>query len=981
MIRRTLYIILGLLPLFVVYFLLVWLFNSNSGLIISLSILEKTIPGHLQIEHASGTINSEIELQNISYQDDTLLFKAKNLHLSWQLINIIKHNTLTINDLTINDAIIQLKNTASKKSTLDFSSIKNLDENISRRPFIHLNLPFNIDVQHAQFNQVQFNYLHHSYPFTIYAKLFLSPIDTIINNFVIQSGNSKITASGKLDNQWHMQWQIAIKNLQDFVPTALGQINSTGLITGDARLPLIQTTIDAQKLHYQNKYIDSLHGNFLIDTTLHHPWQIQLAAKNIKLDKLLFDQFTLSSNDSKNQQQLNINLVQKDAQLIAHIQGQLQNFTWNGQLQQFSLISKQWGNWQLQQASAIHFSTKSAQLENSIWQSDRGRISLNANWKKHQSWTAQLQANDISLQNFSAYLPDNLQWQGQLNFVISANKLFNKQLQVQTQLNLSPGQLNYNNQQSTQKINYLGAQLQAQLNATGITSNWSIRLQNNQQINGDLNLPGYQIGKSLPQQVLNGRLKITPIPLNLLQQWLPNLTNLNGFINIDSTLQGTVSKPVITGQLQLNNGQARIPDLNINLTQIQLRAAGKPTGILQINGSITSGDGQLTVNGTTNLQQTGFPTNIQISGNHFLTINTLEYRIFTSPQLLLQVQNGKINLSGKIYVPEATITQADFKSQSVVIPSDVVFVNQKQTTASSTPANFYSQLQLILGDKINVKIMGLEGQLTGNLNLIEDPQKITTATGLLAVKNGTYKAYGQNLTITNGRLIYTGGTLTNPGIALQASKQLMTVSTANLMGGSQASNSSGTYFGNVSALPSTGGLTSATPLANTLFTQPINLTVGINVQGTLNDPQITLFSEPATLSQSDILSYLLFGQPASQISNANAQLLFQAASTLNLGGGQIDQITQQLQQKFGLSQLSLGSTSYFSRQTQSIVQYTSLTLGKKLSPRLFVNYSVGLTEPINILQITYLLTSHWSLQSSTSSIANGIDLIYSIERN
>ncbi len=56
-------------------------------------------------------------------------------------------------------------------------------------------------------------------------------------------------------------------------------------------------------------------------------------------------------------------------------------------------------------------------------------------------------------------------------------------------------------------------------------------------------------------------------------------------------------------------------------------------------------------------------------------------------------------------------------------------------------------------------------------------------------------------------------------------------------------------------------------------------------------------------------------------------------------------------------------------------------VGKKITPNLYINYSVGLTAPINILQISYLLSSHWTLQSSTSSLANGIDLLYSFEHN
>ncbi len=49
-------------------------------------------------------------------------------------------------------------------------------------------------------------------------------------------------------------------------------------------------------------------------------------------------------------------------------------------------------------------------------------------------------------------------------------------------------------------------------------------------------------------------------------------------------------------------------------------------------------------------------------------------------------------------------------------------------------------------------------------------------------------------------------------------------------------------------------------------------------------------------------------------------LLAQAASSMNLGGGQLQQVTQQLQKTFGLTQLSVGTTNYYNPQTASMIQ-------------------------------------------------------------
>ena len=48
---------------------------------------------------------------------------------------------------------------------------------------------------------------------------------------------------------------------------------------------------------------------------------------------------------------------------------------------------------------------------------------------------------------------------------------------------------------------------------------------------------------------------------------------------------------------------------------------------------------------------------------------------------------------------------------------------------------------------------GLKGEVEGQLRVRERPSRPTTGTGELRV-TGTYKAYGQNLTIDRGRLLF-----------------------------------------------------------------------------------------------------------------------------------------------------------------------------------------------------------------------------------
>jgi hypothetical protein len=61
-------------------------------------------------------------------------------------------------------------------------------------------------------------------------------------------------------------------------------------------------------------------------------------------------------------------------------------------------------------------------------------------------------------------------------------------------------------------------------------------------------------------------------------------------------------------------------------------------------------------------------------------------------------------------------------------------------------------------------------------------------------------------------------------------------------------------------------------------------------------------------------------------------------------------------------------------------------VGKYLSPRLYVNYGIGMFSPINTFTIRYLLGRTWSIQTQQGAALNGqgqatgVDVLYTVER-
>ena len=460
----------------------------------------------------------------------------------------------------------------------------------------------------------------------------------------------------------------------------------------------------------------------------------------------------------------------------------------------------------------------------------------------------------------------------------------------------------------------------------------------------------------LSKKSLQAKIDLVTNQLNRLSDLLPNVQNTRGNINLSIEVSGAIKKPTIQGIIQLTDGYADVPSVGVALRDVTITGSMAQTGLINWQASALAGSNRLSATGQSEALKAGFPTTLAITGSEITIANTREYNIIATPTLTLKYLNNDLSLNGTINIPKATIKTGEFSGSGVALSDDVVFVNHQTSKKADLPINFTSKIQINLGDNVTINTQGFSGRLQGSFLLNYDPLGLTTADGEIEILDGKFNAYGQALTISSGRLIYTGGPINNPVLNIQATRMVVT-STQNV------------------ATLGTGFMSSAT------FSQPGQVLVGINVTGPLKNYRLELFAQPAVFNQSDILSLLLLGTPASQLSSGSSQILLNAVSQLNIGGGQISRITNQLQSIFGLSQLGIMSESEYNPATQSILQEPSLVVGKQIGKRLYISYSVGIFNPINIVRLRYLLSHNLSIQTNASPLGQGVDLYYSAEKN
>lgn len=337
---------------------------------------------------------------------------------------------------------------------------------------------------------------------------------------------------------------------------------------------------------------------------------------------------------------------------------------------------------------------------------------------------------------------------------------------------------------------------------------------------------------------------------------------LSGRVNARATLAGTLNDPRATGQASLSSGRFEDASSGLVLQDVALRADfdRDDVQVRQASGSDGHG-GTMAGDGTVSLLRGGAST-FALKLNRFRLFDNDLGRASVSGELAVQRDAaGHAKLSGKLRVDRADIV-ANTPTPSGVVPLDVVEINRpvREGEAAAAPPK------------------------SGGPPVALDVD--------LSAPRGVF-VRGKGLNIELSLNAHVGGTAGAPDLT----------GTANVVLGSYD------FAGKRFDIDPRGQATLASKpdqirLDFTATLEQPTLTAVVKVSGTAAKPEVSLSSTPV-LPQDEVLSQVLFGASASQLSPAQAAELASALASL-AGGGGFD-LLGRLRQFAGLDRLALGA--------------------------------------------------------------------------
>ena len=741
-----------------------------------------------------------------------------------------------------------------------------------------------------------------------------------ISQLELAAGAAQLKAQGQVGDQLNLDWQLQVPSLTGLVPDASGAISSKGKLAGTLTAPQAVIDFAVTNLNHTAAQIAQLKGAINVD--LQSTSTIKINGNDLAVAGQSWQAINLQGEGTMTEHTLQADVNGALGTFALALAGGLdqQQQLWQGELTTLKALKTQAGDWQLQQPAPLQLAQNKASVDNACLASQPSKVCLQGNWSAEEGGRGNVELTALDLSRFAAFLPQELGINTQLNGQANGSQSADGQLQGELDLTLSPGQLTFTAPEQIVTVDLRQSTIRGNISQNNAQATLNVDLAQLGAVKGDISVKGID-----SERAVQGTIKANIDDLNIATAFAPQVQDIAGKINADINISGALPVPNIVGEVRLSDAAVAIPETGTRIEDIQLKASSDGKGPLIFTGSALSGDGQLKLNGQYDLAQEQL--DLSVEGKNFQAMNTLDIKALISPQIKLTMTPQAVNINGEITIPQALISPPEISS-GVANSRDVVIVENSTDSDNDDNGNEPQQsgaavnakLRIKLGDDVKVKVAGFDGQLAGDLTIEQTAQLAPRGTGSVEVVAGDYEIYGQALAIERGRILYSSGPIDNPGLDLKAARVYDDV------------------------------------------------TVGAQVNGTLREPKLTLFSTPV-MPDSSILSYLVFGKPASSNSTDENALLYQAASALGASGG--GALTKGITDSIGLDTLEFDSGN--------TLDEASVELGKYLSPDLYVSYGIGLFEAVNTFKMRYQINDRLSLESSVGTHSSA-DLLYSVER-
>ncbi|HEX4628706.1 MAG TPA: translocation/assembly module TamB domain-containing protein, partial [Gemmatimonadales bacterium] len=376
--------------------------------------------------------------------------------------------------------------------------------------------------------------------------------------------------------------------------------------------------------------------------------------------------------------------------------------------------------------------------------------------------------------------------------------------------------------------------------------------------------------RQLPETLSVGAIADS-VDLSVLEALTPALRQVTGVFSADVGIAGTWDAPRLRGGLEITEAAATIPTLSVRYEGVNGRLALAGDTIAVQSLSFRSERGRADVSGALRLEQLTHPVlDLRIAADQFKALDLKNnVAITASGRLALQGPVFGATLAGQAKVTSGVLYFADLVQKRIVNLDELGDTSLASLIAQQRLGPEFENvfldslridgLELEMGNDVWLRSNDANIQLAGSVRLSKQ-RNLYLVSGTLQAVRGTYRlrvgsVLSREFVVTDGTVKYFGTPDQDAALDIEAK--------------------------HVVHLP-----------AATAVNPTGDITVLARITGTLLVPKVTLSAEKQDLSQTELISYLLFGKSSVDLGSDPGGIADQRAvvqSALAVLSGEIEQ--------------------------------------------------------------------------------------------
>lgn len=592
----------------------------------------------------------------------------------------------------------------------------------------------------------------------------------------IMHGDASLHVSGNPYASGGLRYSATINELGDYIHEAYGAFTASGAISLRPEDPYLEISASSPELGYGDTTIFDLQIEERDRAAA--MFAVEITASSVQYGTFVASDLRIGGRGDRQQQAVELEFATDGLQTMLALNGAIDDWKapgkWTGQILQLQLEHADFGA-MLSNPSTIVLTARGAAIESLCIANELGSsFCASGSWAR--STGARLSANLSSVPA------------GLVNAFVQTGFTFNQMLSGEMDWRMAKNGRSSGWVDVSMSSGAIVSAARPDLKLETGEANLRFRIASNSLRSGVLNVPLPGLGQFAAQfdvldvagsdpGTLQGTIDVDVSDVRFVEAVVPVLDDVKGRLAADFLLSGPVSRPVVTGNISLDDGAVSYLPIGLQLRQVSLDGKLGEAGEIEMSGSFVAGDGRGQIRTRTkNLQAARRGLQVELQGEDLTLIDVPDMRAVANTDVIIGFDGETLQLDGQVDVPHARIKPQNIGINRVSESNDVVIVKGELPEGpaagkSSTDMRFNGAVELSLGNDVVVDLDVADAKLSGSAVFSWNGPPMPTANGRY-VLTGEILAYGQKLEISEGAIRFPNVPAGNPNLRIRAEREI-----------------------------------------------------------------------------------------------------------------------------------------------------------------------------------------------------------------